>query len=116
MNLRSSHCGALRAKDIGQRATLAGWVGSRRDHGGVLFVDLRDREGITQVVFRPEEHAATAGVAQTLRDEDVIQISGTIAKRLEGTENSKLSTGEIEIVADDLQILNKADVLPFPLD
>ena len=116
MNFRSSHCGALRVKDIGQRATLAGWVGSRRDHGGVIFVDLRDREGITQVVFRPEEHAATAEAAHTLRDEDVIQISGTVAKRLAGTENSKLSTGEIEIVADDLQILNKADVLPFPLD
>ena len=116
MNFRSSHCGALRVKDIGQRATLAGWVGSRRDHGGVIFVDLRDREGITQVVFRPEEHAATAGAAHNLRDEDVIKISGTVAKRLAGTENSKLSTGEIEIVADDLQILNKADVLPFPLD
>ena len=116
MNFRSSHCGALRAKDIGQRATLAGWVGSRRDHGGVIFVDLRDREGITQVVFRPEEHAATAEAAHTLRDEDVIQISGTVAKRLAGTENSKLSTGEIEIVADDLKVLNKADVLPFPLD
>jgi aspartyl-tRNA synthetase len=116
MNFRSCDCGALRAKDIGQRATLAGWVGSRRDHGGVIFVDLRDREGITQVVFRPEEHAATAEAAHGLRDEDVIQISGTVAKRLEGTENAKLSTGEIEIVADDLQILNKADVLPFPLD
>ena len=116
MNFRSCDCGALRAKDIGQRATLAGWVGSRRDHGGVIFVDLRDREGITQVVFRPEEHAATAEAAHGLRDEDVIQISGTVAQRLAGTENSKLSTGEIEIVADDLQILNKADVLPFPLD
>ncbi len=116
MNFRSGHCGALRVKDVGQRATLAGWVGSRRDHGGVIFVDLRDREGITQVVFRPEEHAATAGAAHNLRDEDVIKISGTVAKRLEGTENAKLSTGEIEIVADDLQILNKADVLPFPLD
>ena len=116
MNFRSCHCGALRAKDIGQRATIAGWVGSRRDHGGVIFVDLRDREGMTQVVFRPEEHAAVAELAHGLRDEDVIQISGTVAKRLEGTENSKLSTGEIEIVADDLKILNKADVLPFPLD
>jgi aspartyl-tRNA synthetase len=116
MNFRSCDCGALRSKDIGQRATLAGWVGSRRDHGGVIFVDLRDREGITQVVFRPEEHAATAEAAHGLRDEDVIQISGTVAQRLEGTENSKLSTGEIEIVADDLKVLNKADVLPFPLD
>jgi aspartyl-tRNA synthetase len=116
MNFRSCDCGALRAKDIGQRATLAGWVGSRRDHGGVIFVDLRDREGITQVVFRPEEHAATAEAAHGLRDEDVIQISGTVAQRLAGTENSKLSTGEIEIVADDLKVLNKADVLPFPLD
>jgi aspartyl-tRNA synthetase len=116
MNFRSCDCGALRAKDIGQRATLAGWVGSRRDHGGVIFVDLRDREGITQVVFRPEEHAATAEAAHNLRDEDVIQISGTVAQRLAGTENSKLSTGEIEIVADDLKVLNKADVLPFPLD
>jgi aspartyl-tRNA synthetase len=116
MNFRSCDCGALRAKDIGHRATLAGWVGSRRDHGGVIFVDLRDREGITQVVFRPEEHAAIAEAAHGLRDEDVIQISGTVAKRLEGTENAKLATGEIELVADDLKILNKADVLPFPLD
>jgi len=116
MNFRSCDCGALRAKDIGQRATLAGWVGSRRDHGGVIFVDLRDREGLTQVVFRPEEHAAIAEAAHSLRDEDVIQVSGTVAKRLEGTENAKLATGEIELVADDLTILNKADVLPFPLD
>ena len=116
MNFRSCHCGALRAKDIGQRATLAGWVGSRRDHGGVIFVDLRDREGVTQVVFRPEEHAAVAETAHTLRDEDVIQVSGTIARRLAGTENAKLSTGEVELVADEVKILNKAEVLPFPLD
>jgi aspartyl-tRNA synthetase len=116
MNFRSCHCGALRAKDIGQRATLAGWVGSRRDHGGVIFVDLRDREGMTQVVFRPEEHAAVAEAAHGLRDEDVIQVTGTVAKRLEGTENAKLASGEIELVADELKILNKADVLPFPLD
>jgi len=116
MNFRSCHCGALRAKDIGQRATLAGWVGSRRDHGGVIFVDLRDREGMTQVVFRPEEHATVAETAHSLRDEDVIQVSGTIARRLAGTENAKLSTGVVELVADEVKILNKAEVLPFPLD
>ena len=116
MNFRTHTCEALRATDIGQRITLAGWVGSRRDHGGVIFVDLRDREGMTQVVFRPEEHPAVAEAAHGLRDEDVIQVTGTVARRLEGTENAKLSTGEIELVADELKILNKAEVLPFPLD
>lgn len=116
MNFRTHTCEALRATDIGQRITLAGWVGSRRDHGGVIFVDLRDREGMTQVVFRPEEHPAVAEAAHGLRDEDVIQVAGTVARRLEGTENAKLSTGEVELVADELKILNKAEVLPFPLD
>jgi aspartyl-tRNA synthetase len=116
MIFRTHHCEALRDKDIGNRATLSGWVGSRRDHGGVIFVDLRDREGVTQVVFRPEEHPAVAEAAHGLRDEDVIQVSGNVAKRLEGTENAKLATGAIEVVADELKILNKADVLPFPLD
>ena len=116
MNFRTHTCEALRATDIGQRITLAGWVGSRRDHGGVIFVDLRDREGMTQVVFRPEEHPAVAATAHGLRDEDVIQVTGRVARRLEGTENAKLSTGEIELVADELKILNKAEVLPFPLD
>ncbi|MFM8458194.1 MAG: amino acid--tRNA ligase-related protein, partial [Chthoniobacterales bacterium] len=116
MIFRTQHCAALRDKDIGSRVTLSGWVGSRRDHGGVIFVDLRDREGVTQVVFRPEEHPAVAEAAHGLRDEDVIQVSGQVAKRLEGTENAKLATGAIEVVADELKILNKADVLPFPLD
>ncbi len=116
MNFRTHNCAALRAADIGNRVTLSGWVGSRRDHGGVIFVDLRDREGITQVVFRPEEQAAAAAAAHGLRDEDVIRVSGTVARRLEGTENAKLATGEVELVADDLEILNKAEVLPFPLN
>ena len=116
MIFRTHHCATLRDKDIGNRVTLSGWVGSRRDHGGVIFVDLRDREGVTQVVFRPEEQAAVAEAAHGLRDEDVIQVSGQVAKRLEGTENAKLATGAIEVVADELKILNKADVLPFPLD
>ncbi|MFZ4482573.1 MAG: aspartate--tRNA ligase [Chthoniobacterales bacterium] len=116
MSFRSNTCGALRADHIGTRATLAGWVSSRRDHGGVIFIDLRDREGMTQVVFRPEEHAGVAEAAHALRDEDVIQVSGTVARRLEGTENAKLGTGAVELVADGLVVLNKADVLPFPLE
>jgi aspartyl-tRNA synthetase len=90
-------------------------VDSRRDHGGVVFIDLRDRDGITQVVFRPEEHPEAASRAHGLRSEDVVQVSGTVAPRLAGTENPRLATGEIEVVADALSILNKADVLPFPL-
>ncbi len=116
MNFRTHHCAALRAKDIGNRVTLAGWVGSRRDHGGVIFVDLRDREGMTQVVFRPEEQPSVAEASHGLRDEDVIQVSGIVTQRLEGTGNAKLTTGDIEVVADSLTILNKADLLPFPLD
>jgi len=116
MNFRTHHCAALRDKDLGDRATLSGWVGARRDHGGVIFVDLRDREGITQVVFRPEEQAEVARAAHGLRDEDVVRVSGRVVRRLEGTENPKLATGMIEVVADELEVLNKADVLPFPLD
>lgn len=113
---RTHTCGALRKADAGSRVTLCGWVDSRRDHGGVIFVDLRDRSGITQVVFRPEEQASVAEAAHGLRSEDVIQISGLVAPRLSGTENAKLDTGDIEIVADALTILNKSEVLPFPLD
>ena len=115
MSYRTIHCGALRQGDAGARVTLSGWVDSRRDHGGVVFIDLRDRNGLTQVVFRPEQHADAAETAHGLRSEDVIQISGLVAPRLPGTENPKLPTGEIEVVADALTILNKAEVLPFPL-
>jgi aspartyl-tRNA synthetase len=116
MIFRSHTCAALRADHIGESVTLSGWVGSRRDHGGVIFVDLRDREGMTQVVFRPEENAAVAAAAHGLRDEDVIRVRGKVVRRLEGTENAKLETGAIEVVAAELEVLNKADVLPFPLD
>ena len=115
MSYRTNHCGALRKADSGTRVTLCGWVDSPRDHGGVVFIDLRDRNGITQVVFRPEAHPDAASVAHGLRSEDVIQVSGTVSPRLAGTENPRLATGDIEVVADALAILNKADVLPFPL-
>lgn len=113
---RTHHCNELRKSHIGQSVTLTGWVNSARDHGGVIFADLRDREGLTQVVFRPEENAEVAAQSHNLRDEDVIQIKGMVAARLAGTENDKLGTGDVEIVARELKILNKADVLPFQLD
>ena len=113
---RTHNCNALRAANIGEQATLAGWINSRRDHGGVIFIDLRDREGLTQVVFRPEENAEVAAQSHHLRDEDVIQIEGRVAARVTGTENPKLATGEIELVVSRLTILNRAELLPFPLD
>src|SRR5437764_13397209 len=113
---RTHHCNELRKSNIGQPATLAGWVHVRRDHGGVVFIDLRDREGLTQVVFRPEENAKATELAHTLRHEDVVQVEGNVAARIPGTENPKLPTGDIEVLPDVLTILNRADVLPFPID
>ena len=113
---RTHHCSSLRKTDIGTQVTLAGWVNVTRDHGGVVFIDLRDREGLTQVVFRPEENAELAKEAHTLRHEDVIQVFGRVAARPPGTENPNLATGDIEIIPKSLRILNRADTLPFPLD
>ncbi|HYR58470.1 MAG TPA: aspartate--tRNA ligase, partial [Chthoniobacteraceae bacterium] len=113
---RTHHCNQLRKTDEGRTVTLAGWVNSRRDHGGVIFIDLRDREGLTQVVFRPEEFPQVAEASHGLRGEDVIQIIGKVAPRLPGTENPKLATGDVEIIASELRVLNKAEVPPFPLD
>src|SRR5450432_3405298 len=113
---RTHHCNELRKSDIGRTAMLAGWVHVRRDHGGVIFIDLRDREGLTQVVFRPEENAELAAQAHHLRHEDVIEVEGKVSARVTGTENPKLATGAIELVPDKLRVLNRADVLPFPLD
>jgi aspartyl-tRNA synthetase len=116
MHYRDCLCGALRPSDIGRDVTLSGWVASRRDHGGVIFIDLRDRDGITQVVFRPEVHAEAASAAHALRSEDVITVRGQIAARLAGTENPKLPTGEIEMIASSLIVLNRSEVPPFPMD
>src|SRR5438477_6222097 len=113
---RTHDCNSLRKSDIGKDATLAGWVHVSRDHGGVIFIDLRDREGLTQVVFRPEENAQLAKEAHGLRSEDVIQVSGKVAARVPGTENSKLATGDIELIPNQLRILNRADDLPFAID
>src|SRR5438094_3871172 len=109
-------CNSLRKTDIGKQVTLAGWVHVSRDHGGVIFIDLRDREGLTQVVFRPEENAEVASEARSLGSEDVIEVSGRIAARVPGTENPKLATGDIEVIPNRLEILNRAEALPFPID
>ena len=113
---RTHHCSELRISDLDREVTLAGWVDSARDHGGVIFVDLRDREGRTQVVFRPEESPEAAAIAHTLRNEDVVQVTGKVTPRVEGTQNPKLATGEIEVVVSSLSILNRSEILPFPLD
>ena len=113
---RTHHCNELRKIDIGREVKLAGWVSVRRDHGGVIFIDLRDREGLTQVVFRPEENAEVAKQSHSLRTEEVIQVCGKVAPRLPGTENPKLATGHIEVLPQSLTILNRAENLPFQLD
>ena len=113
---RTHHCNELRKTDIGREVKLAGWVAVRRDHGGVIFIDLRDREGLTQVVFRPEENAEVAKQSHSLRTEDVIQVCGKVAPRLPGTENPKLATGDIEVLPQSLTLLNRAENLPFQLD
>src|SRR5437762_8707026 len=113
---RTHDCNSLRKNDIGKQVTLAGWVQVSRDHGGVIFIDLRDREGLTQVVFRPEENTKLANQAHTFRSEDVIQIIGRVAPRVPGTENPNLATGDIEVIPSELTILNRADDLPFPID
>src|SRR5881227_3541945 len=113
---RTHDCNSLRKTDIGKQVMLAGWVHVTRDHGGVIFIDLRDREGLTQAVFRPEENAKLAKEAHSLRSEDVIEVSGRVAARLPGTENPKLPTGDVEVIPRHLRLLNRSDTLPFPID
>ncbi|MGE5173971.1 MAG: aspartate--tRNA ligase [Betaproteobacteria bacterium] len=109
-------CGELTKKDVGAVVTLMGWVHTRRDHGGLIFVDLRDRGGLTQVVFNPETSAAAHGLAHDIRSEYVLAVTGTISLRPGNTVNPKLSTGEIEVIVNDLTILNPAKPLPFMIE
>jgi aspartyl-tRNA synthetase len=113
---RTHSCGALRASDAGQSVTLMGWVHRRRDHGGLLFVDLRDREGITQCVFNPVDGAAAHGKVQDVRGEFVVAVRGVVAPRPAGTENSRIATGAIEVQASELRVLNDCRPLPFQID
>lgn len=111
--LRSHTCGQLRAEHVGKEVTLCGWVDTNRDHGGGAFIDLRDRYGKTQIVFDPEGGGDLLGQAKNLRSEDVIQVTGVIANRPTGTVNPKLATGEIEVRAKKLELLNPGNNPPF---
>ncbi len=113
---RTVTCGHLRISDVGTRVALAGWVQSYRDHGNLVFIDLRDREGLTQVVFNPETHPAAHQVARTIRCEWVIAVEGAVQARAQGLENPRLATGAIEVAVNKLEILNVSKTPPFELD
>ncbi len=113
--MRSHYCGHVNETLLDQEVTLAGWVHRRRDHGGVIFIDLRDREGIVQVVFDPDR-PETFATAERVRNEYVLQVRGRVRRRPAGTENPNLSTGAVEVLAHELEILNRSETPPFQLD
>ena len=113
--MRTHYCGELNQQDIGQVVSVCGWVNRRRDHGGVIFVDLRDKKGMLQVVFDPDD-AAMFSLAESLRNEFVLKVDGIVRIRPEGTLNKDMPTGEIELLAQNLQVLNVSETPPFQLD
>jgi aspartyl-tRNA synthetase len=113
--VRSHYCGQVNEKLLGQEVTVAGWVHRRRDHGGVIFVDLRDREGLLQIVFDPGA-ASVFGEAERLRNEFVVRVTGRVRERPTGTVNPNLASGRVELVARELELLNRSEPLPFQLD
>jgi aspartyl-tRNA synthetase len=116
MSWRDTSAGELRAKDSGRTVTLAGWVARRRDHGGLIFIDLRDHTGICQLVINPERAPESAGIAHEIRNEFVVRAEGEVVERAPEAVNEKLPTGEIEVQVDRLEILSSATPLPFQLD
>ena len=113
--MRTHYCGHVNDKLIGQEVTVAGWVHRRRDHGGVIFVDLRDREGLLQVVFDPDVPEVFSE-AERLRNEYVVSVKGRVRARPQGTVNTHLASGAIELLARGLELLNRSEPLPFQLD
>jgi len=113
--MRTHACGAIRASDAGSEVALCGWGATRRDHGGVTFIDLRDREGVVQLVFHPEAAADAHAAAQSIGAEDVVRVTGAVELRPEGMANPSIATGEIEVVARTLEVLSESDTPPFPI-
>ncbi|WP_295686182.1 amino acid--tRNA ligase-related protein, partial [uncultured Nevskia sp.] len=113
--MRSHYCGQVTEALTGQTVQVCGWVQRRRDHGGVIFIDLRDREGLLQIVFDPD-NAETFAAAERLRSEYVVQITGLVRARPEGTVNANLPTGRIEVLGRSVEVLNKSETPPFQLD
>jgi aspartyl-tRNA synthetase len=113
---RDSYCGLLRREDVGRDLTALGWVGVRRDHGGIVFIDLRDRTGVLQIVFDPDLSPAAHALAHDVRSEYVIAVQGRLALRPPETLNTELPTGEVELRVGDLRVLSSSRVLPFPLE
>ncbi|MEJ2324793.1 MAG: aspartate--tRNA ligase [Nitrospirota bacterium] len=114
--LRDKGCGEVREGDIGRRLTLSGWVFRRRDHGGLIFIDLRDRSGLVQVVFSPDVSPVVHREAHDLRSEFVISVTGEVRRRPEGTENPDLSTGMTELYVEEFRVLSASAALPFPME
>ena len=110
------HCGSLRATDVGRELELYGWVGRRRDHGGLIFIDLRDRWGAVQVVFNPAKAPEAHAAASDLRSEYVVRVKGTVGLRPAGSENPRMPTGEIEVTASELEVVNTSETTPFPIE
>src|SRR6266850_807913 len=113
--MRTHYCGELNAALVERSVTLCGWAHRRRDHGGVIFIDLRDREGLAQVVFNPDR-ADAFRIAEKVRNEFVLKVSGTVRKRPEGSTNPELRSGEVELVAQEVEILNASATPPFQID
>ena len=123
MSMRTQYCGLTTEELLGQTVSLCGWVHRRRDHGSLIFIDLRDREGLVQVVFDTAENSANnqttqdaMNVAKTLRNEFCLRVTGVVRGRLAGTENASLKSGKIEVIAQHLEILNASVTPPFQLD
>ncbi|MGE5197028.1 MAG: aspartate--tRNA ligase, partial [Deltaproteobacteria bacterium] len=114
--LRTHTCGELNANNVGEKVTLCGWVATRRDHGKLIFIDIRDRYGLTQVVFVPKESEGAYRTSSDLRNEFVIKVTGIVNKRPPGTVNPKLKTGEVEVLAKELEIINPSLTPPFEIE